>query len=457
MTQQNSSAIYFTRLEIENIRSFGRRQELSLIDSEGRLAQWTLIVGDNNVGKTTLLQCLARMRPLFILPSDDGNENDRQDPVQPELAGEEENTVLESLARSGTDISASLKARLTDQVSLGKIVKGDFENIFTSLCMNRIGGELVEFKSGGGAPKNLENPPVFAYGAGRHPKTAYSDRFVAAGPINSLFRVEAALSDPEELLFRLEFGSLRKNQVAKRQLQNLKLMLFELLPDVENPEDIEVLGPPQLHSANGETGVQVKTPTGTVQLNQLSLGYRTMFSLAVDMAWKLLDHYPRSSKPLHEPAIVIIDEIDLHLHPLWQRKVRQHLTEHFPKVQFIATAHSPLMAQNSLDENLAVVRLAGEHAEVLNDPDVFRDWRLDQIVTSELYGLASARPLAVEAFMTRRKELIEKEQLSKKESEELEELDKRALDLPTAESPDDQRAMNLIRRVAGAIRESGES
>ena len=168
-------------------------------------------------------------------------------------------------------------------------------------------------------------------------------------------------------------------------------MLVEVLPDVDRAQDIEILGPRISDSSDIETGVRVTTPYGNVPLSQLSLGYQTMFAWTVDIAWRLLARYPNSPNALEEPAIVIVDEIDLHLHPRWQREIRDHLTGHFPSVQFIATAHSPLMAQDSLGANLAVLRKLEDHALILNDPTVIKEWRLDQVITSDLFNLASAR------------------------------------------------------------------
>src|SRR5436305_7030147 len=56
-------ATYFTSLTLENVRCFGGRVTLSLRDREGRPAPWTLILGDNGIGKTTILECLAWMQP----------------------------------------------------------------------------------------------------------------------------------------------------------------------------------------------------------------------------------------------------------------------------------------------------------------------------------------------------------------------------------------------------------
>src|SRR5207247_817848 len=134
-------------------------------------------------------------------------------------------------------------------------------------------------------------------------------------------------------------------------------------------------------------GVGVSTKDGEVPLRQLSYGYQTMMAWAFDIGWRLFRHYPDASSPLQQPAIVLIDEIDLHLHPRWQRDIRARLSIHFPNVQFIATAHSPLIAQAFLDANLAVVVRDGDHSVIENDPVKVDNWRVDQILTSELFGL----------------------------------------------------------------------
>ena len=69
MTATMTSQIYFKRLTLSNLRSFGEEQYLDMCDHEGRPSQWTLVLGENGVGKTTLLQCLASMRPVAAVPA----------------------------------------------------------------------------------------------------------------------------------------------------------------------------------------------------------------------------------------------------------------------------------------------------------------------------------------------------------------------------------------------------
>lgn len=64
--QKKPNPMYFASLEVENVKSFGGKQILDLRDSKGALSPWTLILGDNGVGKTTLLKCVAWMLPVEL-------------------------------------------------------------------------------------------------------------------------------------------------------------------------------------------------------------------------------------------------------------------------------------------------------------------------------------------------------------------------------------------------------
>lgn len=76
---------------------------------------------------------------------------------------------------------------------------------------------------------------------------------------------------------------------------------------------------------------------------QLSQGERSLLALVGDIARRLAMMNPQAEKPLHGKGIVLIDEVDLHLHPRWQRTVIRRLRETFPNCHFILTTHSPLV------------------------------------------------------------------------------------------------------------------
>ena len=458
MPKRPDLPVYFTKLVLENIRSFSERQELKLVNDDGRPARWTLIVGDNGVGKTTLLQCLARMRPVFNDTSNDNDDKDQPpDKFEPELAREESNDVLDALARSGSNVKARLEAYLSD-VPLEGPREGKEGTILTWVEIRRAKGHFKDWGLGAKSSRHVKEPLVLGYGAGRHPSVTNVDKVTTTDPTEteSLFKVAAELLDAEELLHQLDYSFLKGQSNAGVRLDSLKKMLSAMLPDIQAPEDIKILDRRGSGTPPDQTGIHIKTPSGDVSLGQLSLGYQMVFAWTVDIAWWLLRHYPGSLNPFDEPAIVIVDEIDLHLHPRWQRKIREDLTSIFPSVQFIATAHSPLMAQSSLSENLAVVQWRGDHAVIDNDPIAIRDWRLDQVITSDLFGFESARPLKVEKLQKRRLELVGKPKLSDVERKELDELNRYFRELPTAELIEDQEAMDIIRRAAELLPSDNE-
>ena len=78
-----------------------------------------------------------------------------------------------------------------------------------------------------------------------------------------------------------------------------------------------------------------------LSLDQLSGGYRAVLALAADLAWRMAQGNPHLDNPLESEAIVLVDEVDLHLHPSWQQRILDDLTRTFPHAQFIVSTHSP--------------------------------------------------------------------------------------------------------------------
>jgi predicted ATP-binding protein involved in virulence len=94
-----------------------------------------------------------------------------------------------------------------------------------------------------------------------------------------------------------------------------------------------------------------------LDLNQLSDGYRTTLALVADLARRMVEANPPGTidDPLNTEAIVLIDEVDLHLHPAWQQRILAQLQETFPKSQFIVTTHSPQVLSTVPSESIRIV------------------------------------------------------------------------------------------------------
>ena len=442
-----TSSAYFTRLELKNVRSFGDRQCLDLKDHKGRPAQWTLIVGDNGVGKTTILQCLASMRPVIAAPAEAESSSD-PNRLEPALF-ERENDQLLALARMGqTDIE--LVVELTSASLTGRRATAKDYCLKAQIKVDGI--ELVEVGLTGYDVDKPFEPLVIAYGAARHLR--YGSPAMQAGfpdGTESIFDPAVELVDPVEILEGLDYSAAKKQPGAKELLKRIKMALVQVLPSLEKPTAIKLYGPAPPGSKTSKRGVQVVTVFGEVPLAALSLGYQTMTAWIVDLAWRLYQRYPNSKNALREPAIVLIDEIDLHLHPRWQRTLRESVVEAFPKVQFIATGHSPILAQSYLGMNLAVVREQNGQAVIDSDPNVAKTWRIDEVVTSALYELDSAFSPEIAAKLKLRRDLLQKTRRTFVEERKLLALNKLVEEITPQASPEDEHAMSLIRRAAELI------
>lgn len=100
--------------------------------------------------------------------------------------------------------------------------------------------------------------------------------------------------------------------------------------------------------------IMLEREIGTLSLNQLSDGEQRLFSLFVDIARQLSINNPDDTIGKGE-AIILIDEIDVHLHPKWQRKIVPALEDLFPNCQFIATTHSPFVIQATRREQITSI------------------------------------------------------------------------------------------------------
>ena len=445
MTGQKRGA-YFTGLRIRNIKSFKGDHHLDLTTADGKIARWTLILGDNGVGKTTLLQCLAHMAPFRNTKDEDGT-------AKPtffiEPGGSSEVKTIERLARVG-EHDFMLEGSFVGNGILDEAATPRVTHFKTSINFTKRQGKVDHFEASETKDVIRREPLVIGYGAGRKLGHGALDFEDVGGPLASLFDNQVELCDAEVLIQQLDYAAYkRQTKQAARQNTVMREMISALLPDIGVPENLKIYGPSPI-SRGGKTGVYAKTPYGEVPLADLSFGYQTMTAWLADIGWRIFQYYPTSANPLREPAIVLVDEIDLHLHPKWQRELRQKLGEHFPAVQFIATAHSPLMAQAYMSQNLAVIQCVGEGVKIENEPKIVKSWRLDEVITSELFGLPSAFPPEIEALYEEQRVLVAKSDRTRTDNSRLRELEEILIELPQSD-PADDRAMDIIRRAAAAL------
>ena len=456
----NAPPVYFLSLAVERVLCFKDRQVLDLSDGNGKPAQWTVILGDNGVGKTTLLRCLAgmEMRNLHGMDSEDEEafpslfiyENSNIISMWQELEILKKSTANFSIqVIYGAPLSFYKRKALNN-----KKVPGFQKAVVSTELQVRDASLMFKFPSRYSTDtegSRLIGLICYGYGATRRMGETSLSESIDSENSASLFSEKASLINAEEWLLQTDYAARsaagKTRDRLQKQLSQIIEILKRILPDIEDiriaPADEEISRP----------RAEFLTPYGWVRLSSLGLGYRTAIAWMVDLAVRLFQRYPNSEDPLAEPAIVLVDEIDLHLHPKWQRNIMSFLTERFPNTQFIVTAHSPLVVQAAKDANIVLLRREGDRVVIDNDPEIVENWRVDQVLTS-VFELPTARPASLEPLLTRRQEILSRARLSKADEAELQQLETQIGSLPTAETPDDIKAMDIIRRAAQLLENS---
>lgn len=170
--------------------------------------------------------------------------------------------------------------------------------------------------------------------------------------------------------------------------------------------------------------VWVETNDGSVPIELVSQGMSSTIGWIGTLLQRMYEIYPNAEHPESQPALILVDEIDAHLHPAWQRALVGLVRKHFKGVQVIATTHSPLVvgglvpeavlvaARDAVDRNVVGVRRIAGHMDLSS-------LRADEILTSSLFGLKSTRSDKHDDRVQRFAELLGKQGRDAQEEVEL--------------------------------------
>ncbi|MGK0273246.1 MAG: putative ATP-binding protein involved in virulence [Cocleimonas sp.] len=191
----------------------------------------------------------------------------------------------------------------------------DFSSLYIELANLAEGENTKEVKDLREQISNLQDTIDEVYEGQQPPE---NDRFSA--------KLDAK---KEELTSLLQSMSSAKYQ---RHLDFVNGAIETLVPDVKNIE---------VDRSTGKARLLVENFGNKINISQLSQGQKILVALTGDLARRLVTLNPDADKPLNGHGIVIIDEIELHLHPKWQQEILIGLQDTFPNIQFIVTTHSP--------------------------------------------------------------------------------------------------------------------
>ncbi len=147
--------------------------------------------------------------------------------------------------------------------------------------------------------------------------------------------------------FKAQQALVKDTPAALKSIEVLKEAIKTFLPSFT---DLAI------SEEDGEVNFTINKAGTILKLQQLSDGERGMLALVLDIARRLLQANPLLENPLEANGIILIDELDLHLHPKWQRTIVDNLIRVFPNCQFIATTHSPQIIPTLEPENIQLIK-----------------------------------------------------------------------------------------------------
>ncbi|RPK50958.1 chromosome segregation protein [Streptomyces sp. ADI92-24] len=393
--------MYVSRVIVDNIKSFHgpRTVDLTLTRPDGSHAGWTVLAGRNGSGKTTLLQAIALalsgtaaargLMPSFANWVTQGAAEgsagveiayaapydlftDGQPPDPPLTAGLKWIVPREGVTPSGVrftrGVVPSMEETGPDRAWNYAARRGPWED-------NPMGWFCA------------------SYGPFRQLAGAADIDFLAYGPGPvarhlHLFHESASLADGLSWLVSVHLRALEGREGAGPLKEAALAILRDgLLPDGYRIDDVD------------SEGLWVEREGKRFPLQEMSDGFRAVAALVMDVlqqidrAYHHLRRLPSTNGPLFSdaPGVILIDEIDAHLHISWQRRIGPWLTSHFPHIQFIVTTHSPYICQSADPGGLILLPGANESDEPrIVSSDEFERVVYgsgDDAVLSDLFGL----------------------------------------------------------------------
>lgn len=356
-------------------------------DSDKQEAAAVLVLGENATGKSSILEGIA-LAMTTQAARDKLALNWRGYVLNPRLMGGEPE-----------DDSATAQVKITSSL-------GNSRRLTIASGAPRIDSEGI-FNVG----------PVFAYGAFRH----YQHKQRAFSPdlaVRNLFD-GSVLSNPERWLLKLSDARFDMVVRALREILAVEGEFAVVKRDNQTQECSIVT------AINGYGGVS--TPTET-PLNVVSSGFRSVLAMVCDIMRGLMDARVNPGFDGLETArgVVLIDEVEAHLHPRWKMQIMNGLRRALPHLTFIVTTHDPLCLRGMYDGEVQVLQRITSHdvavnsayptvVQVLTELPGVETMRVEQLLTSDFFQLYSTETPEINRQMANVADLLTKNELNSEE------------------------------------------
>jgi uncharacterized protein (TIGR02646 family) len=326
---------WIEKIEIHNYKII---KDLTLFPtaSDRSGGPWLMLLGENGTGKSSILQAIALA-----------------------LIGDQYREIL--------------------HINPGEVLRNRCNSGYVRIHLAGI-DRPVELHFSKNSPQfqsNLPDPKILLLGYGATRLLPRDDATPRPGTefarVENLFNPFIPLNDASRWLYDLNEKDKTKFGYVARALKNL-LTLEEADELVCDP--------------NVAGQVNMRAFGQTVSIKNQSDGYQTVLALTCDIMAILLERWEAMEVA---EGIVLIDEIGSHLHPRWQMRVISSLRKVFPRVQFVVTTHYPLCLRGLYNLELVVLQRTPDNKLIIIDRDLppIEGMRVDQLLTSEYFGLNS--------------------------------------------------------------------
>lgn len=351
--------MFLRRLRLKNLRSI-EKLDMSFAQPGGSARPWTFVLGENGAGKSSVLRAIALVTA--------GGE------ALPEIVGEPDSWIRLGADEAHIELDYATAENEPRSITL-TIRRGEGirhllnRNARTLERMDAALGHSTRnyFVVGYGVSRRRSSEPVAWAGAGSGYR---NDR---AQSVATLFTPDATLVSIEQWAIDLDYRRGAKGLRAIRKA--LDTLLKEAKFDRIDKEGRQLL---------------FQTPDGVLPLAQLSDGYQAMTAWCGDVLYRITGAFSDRTDPLQARGVLLIDELDLHLHPVWQRQLVTFIKRTLPNLQVVATTHSPLTVHQAGEGELFLLdRPDDAHAaSVLTQFEgAPNKLMLHQLIQSPLFGL----------------------------------------------------------------------
>lgn len=348
--------MYLVSLDITDFRATRRMTlDFSANDDSGDTRRWTVLLGENGCGKSTILKAIG-----LVLAGSEALQDLLGEPDQWIRNGASQATVR-AVIQTSTHERREVSLTLIRGAGRTGVLRRNEETL------DALDAALSH------ADRNYF---IAGYGAFRRPPDSRGGKTAGwrpgrSGQLASLFGTEQELFSLEAWATELDYTDDTGN--ARTIIADT---LSKLLPGMTF-KDID----------KRQRSIIMSTQDGDVPLRQLSEGYQAMAAWAGDLLHCMSNTFRDYAHPLQARGVLLLDEMDLHLHPVWKRTLVDFLNAAFPNLQIVATTHSPLSIQQCGEGELFVVRREADGPALfpfVGDPSLLR---LSELFLSPLIGL----------------------------------------------------------------------